>query len=155
MELQIGIGGAVVSPCVSIGPYTFLRERGANRLARLKVVWLKRERNGPPKRRIYATATNEIVRGMNIFFFPRKLDALDSSLGGFALASENCGGVQQAVRNPCDLRHFRNVVHAHDVRPAQNAGGDGRGCVPHGPLGAARVPLSGPRRAPETPPPTA
>src|SRR5712664_2311417 len=97
MELQIGIGGAVVSSCVSIGPYTFLRERGANRLARLKVVWLKRERNGPPKRRIYATATNVIARGTNIFFFPRKLDALDSSLGGFALASENCGTLYDVV----------------------------------------------------------
>jgi hypothetical protein len=33
-----------------------------------KIMWLKRERNGPPKRRIYATATKVMVRGMNIFF---------------------------------------------------------------------------------------
>src|SRR5260370_16963295 len=61
-------------------------------------------------------------------------------------------GVQQAVRNPRNLGHFCNVVHAYDVRPAQNAGSHACGSGPGPLLGRPRFTIP-PHRTPHKPPP--
>ena len=38
--------------------------------------------------------------------------------------------IDDRVGDARDLHHFGDVVHAHDVRAAQNAGGDGGGSAP-------------------------
>jgi hypothetical protein len=46
---------------------------------------------------------------------------------GFTILDTISLRIEDAIRDGGDLRHLRNIVDAHDMRTAQNAGCDGRG----------------------------
>jgi len=85
----------------------------------------------------YATATDEMLRGMNIFFsWETPMKKIVACAAPLWLAKfPAVGGIQQAVSHARHLSHFCHVVHAYDVRPAKNAGGQSRGRGPKAFLG--------------------
>src|SRR4029077_3041830 len=58
--------------------------------------------------------------------------------------------IQDAVANPWDLRHFRHVVDAHDMRPDKNAGRHRCGGGPEALLGRRWSAVPDERRAEKT-----
>src|SRR5260370_30105401 len=64
----------------------------------------------------------DVIRLEHLIFLAKSDEGILADAAAHWLAKFAALGVQQAVGNARNLRHFRYVVHPHDMRYSQNAG---------------------------------
>src|SRR5258707_2251325 len=124
MEFHSGLGVvAVVSSCVSILARTFLRKRGTPAHAAAKVMCRNGKGRSAWRRVLRDSDQRDVIRLEHLIFLAKSDEGILADAAAHWLAKFPAFSVQQAVRTPRNLRHFRYVVHPHDMRSPQNAGG--------------------------------